>query len=273
VLSKITSVDGTVTVTNPTGPTVDLSVPDIDVAGSSYPTLSGSGPPQGVVSHTSAAQTYLDTDAGDVYEVFGPSPGTRWGSRLYGGDGNSYITLAGANAPLQGSTSGYSFRDVGAAGSGFEGFSVLSDHGPVSLTARTDVSLVSGGSFGGNKINIYHSGTGSSGIFIDTSAGGGPINITAQQGAQLTAAVAHIDISAIGGDGGGGPSFLTLDANVISIGRDTTAKLGFFGHLPSSGPTGVVQQTVTGSRGGNAALASLLTALNNYGLIVNSSTP
>jgi hypothetical protein len=39
------------------------------------------------------------------------------------------------------------------------------------------------------------------------------------------------------------------------------------------GATGTSQQTVTGSRGGNAALASLLTALNAYGLIVDASTP
>ena len=34
----------------------------------------------------------------------------------------------------------------------------------------------------------------------------------------------------------------------------------------------VAKQTVTGSRGGNAALASLLTALSNYGLITDSSS-
>jgi hypothetical protein len=32
-------------------------------------------------------------------------------------------------------------------------------------------------------------------------------------------------------------------------------------------------QTITGSRGGNAALASLLTGLVNLGLIVDSTTP
>jgi hypothetical protein len=42
--------------------------------------------------------------------------------------------------------------------------------------------------------------------------------------------------------------------------------LGFFGATPMAKPT------VTGSRGGNAALASLLTALANYGLITNSTS-
>jgi hypothetical protein len=43
--------------------------------------------------------------------------------------------------------------------------------------------------------------------------------------------------------------------------------IGFFGGGPNAQPT------VTGSRGGNAALASLLTGLANLGLIINSSTP
>lgn len=44
------------------------------------------------------------------------------------------------------------------------------------------------------------------------------------------------------------------------------AALGFFG------TTAIAKPTVTGSRGGNAALASLLTALANLGLLTNSST-
>jgi hypothetical protein len=43
-------------------------------------------------------------------------------------------------------------------------------------------------------------------------------------------------------------------------------QLGFHGEIPVS------RQTVTGSRGGNAALASLLTALDTVGLITDGST-
>lgn len=50
------------------------------------------------------------------------------------------------------------------------------------------------------------------------------------------------------------------------IGTATTQKLGFWNATP------VVKQTVTGSRGGNAALASLLTALATAGLVVDSSS-
>lgn len=57
-------------------------------------------------------------------------------------------------------------------------------------------------------------------------------------------------------------------ANYIefSAGFMTNGDVGFFGTTP------VAKQTVTGSRGGNAALASVLTALANYGIITNSST-
>ncbi len=51
----------------------------------------------------------------------------------------------------------------------------------------------------------------------------------------------------------------------VTLGR-TTDGVGFYGVW------GALKQTVTGSRGGNAALASLLTALANVGLITDSST-
>ncbi len=56
--------------------------------------------------------------------------------------------------------------------------------------------------------------------------------------------------------GGSGTTFLTL--------RD--GAMGFFGSSGTSRPT------VTGSRGGNSALASLLSALNTLGLIADSTT-
>lgn len=52
----------------------------------------------------------------------------------------------------------------------------------------------------------------------------------------------------------------------LEFGTAASDKMGFHGS------TGVAQQTVTGSAAGNAALASLLTALANLGLIVDSSS-
>jgi hypothetical protein len=48
--------------------------------------------------------------------------------------------------------------------------------------------------------------------------------------------------------------------------------LRFFGNMGFNGAAAIAKPTVTGSRGGNAALASLLSALASYGLITNSTT-
>lgn len=61
-------------------------------------------------------------------------------------------------------------------------------------------------------------------------------------------------------DSTGAREFLRGEANGSAV------KIGFFG------AGGVVQPTVSGSRGGNAALANLLTALANLGLVIDSTT-
>lgn len=65
---------------------------------------------------------------------------------------------------------------------------------------------------------------------------------------------------------GGTDSLLSLDGDTIVIGSGTT-KLAFFNGTPGGNAL-----VVTGSRGGNAALTSLLTALATYGLVVDLST-
>ena len=60
-----------------------------------------------------------------------------------------------------------------------------------------------------------------------------------------------------------------VTAGIVTIGGDLDHNgtgVGFYGTAP------IAQPTVTGSRGGNAALADLLTELENLGLIVDSST-
>jgi hypothetical protein len=62
----------------------------------------------------------------------------------------------------------------------------------------------------------------------------------------------------------------------LILGNSVNNLLGFYGYgqngTAGPSPNGVTQQTVTGSRGGNAALASLLTALARLGLIVDGTT-
>lgn len=68
--------------------------------------------------------------------------------------------------------------------------------------------------------------------------------------------------------GGAGKTYMEIDRtnDVMWVGSSTSA-LGFYG-----GAATAVKQTVTGSRGGNAALADLLTKLANLNLITDSTT-
>lgn len=60
------------------------------------------------------------------------------------------------------------------------------------------------------------------------------------------------------------------NAQIFGVRRESaTNKIGFFSTVAAAP---VAQQTVTGSKGSNAALTSLLTALAAYGLIVDSSS-
>jgi hypothetical protein len=53
---------------------------------------------------------------------------------------------------------------------------------------------------------------------------------------------------------------------------DTNGYATFWYRVGFNGTSAIAKPTVTGSRGSNAALASLLTALANYGLITDSTT-
>jgi hypothetical protein len=61
---------------------------------------------------------------------------------------------------------------------------------------------------------------------------------------------------------------LTLTATDVVV----TGKFKATGNVGFNNTTPIAKPAVTGSRGGNAALASLLTALANYGLITDSTT-
>lgn len=62
-------------------------------------------------------------------------------------------------------------------------------------------------------------------------------------------------------------SLIQITSNTVTLPTTNTQILRFFGTGGSN------QLTVTGSRGGNGALASLLTQLATYGLIIDSTTP
>lgn len=68
-----------------------------------------------------------------------------------------------------------------------------------------------------------------------------------------------------GGDSGGGGGTVAMQIN-------STADVQIVGKSGFNNTAPIAKPTVTGSRGANAALASLLTALANYGLVVDSSS-
>lgn len=56
------------------------------------------------------------------------------------------------------------------------------------------------------------------------------------------------------------------DQNKVAVGSGMTPQEGFFDHAPASKPT------VTGAKGSNAALGSLIAALVSLGLINDSTS-
>jgi len=70
-----------------------------------------------------------------------------------------------------------------------------------------------------------------------------------------------------GGSGGTAGTVSIKAGAVEAIAIGGSGELGFY-----SGSTPVAKQTITGSRGGNAALASYITALANLGLVIDGTT-
>lgn len=114
------------------------------------------------------------------------------------------------------------------------------DGGALTLQARTATGTAKNG--GGVVIQAGGSSSG--------TAGG--ITLTPGAAAGGNGAISLKSVA-------GGDALVILDNGAAS-------KIGLFGATP------VVRQTVTGSRAGNAALASLLTALATLGVVVDSST-
>jgi hypothetical protein len=101
-----------------------------------------------------------------------------------------------------------------------------------------------GGVITGGNVRIPHS----SNYAARNNAGTGDIN--------LIGTVAGVDWIVIGPDA----------ASQIIIGNSAGTKLGFYNSAP------IALQNVSGSRGGNVALANLFTALQNLGLLVDMTT-
>jgi hypothetical protein len=132
-----------------------------------------------------------------------------------------------------------------------------------------------GGAGSGNGSNAtLRGGDGTSGGNCTIRAGLKSSGTSGDLDIQDASGASAIKVNGSDGSLNANKSIAMADAKNISVGTTTgtqiatgsTQKLGFWGATPAA------QQTVTGSRAGNAALASLLTKLATLGIIVDGSS-
>jgi len=174
--------------------------------------------------------------------------------------GNGGISIVSNNA--SGSGNGINVEDDDAAGG--IGVTVSSLHNEVNL--YTETQLITLGEAG-------------SGMLIsdgDPNGSGTGLRVTSNNFISVTCTGGSLSLN--GGDGSG--NFTELKASNggdIVIGGDNSVAstltlgfaldtIGFFGHATAA------KQAVTGSKGGNAALTSLMAALAAYGFVTDSTT-
>lgn len=136
--------------------------------------------------------------------------------------------------------------------------------------------VVTGGAGVADVVYVCRKTTADTYAWVDIST---PVTLTA--GSSTSDLKDDLVTNGIVTDGGATP--LNLDGGALTVGTVSATGIvtgGNFQHTGNAGSTGIgffnttpaVKQTVTGSRGSNAALASLLTALAGYGIIVDSSS-
>lgn len=205
--------------------------------------ITGDNSNGGLIFLTAGNATGANAVAGTINITGGDASGT-------GSTGGPVNILPG-----DGATPGQFYVLCGSAtsGSGAQG-------GGISMEAGAGDGAGQGG-----DIFLYGGQPGASG-------NGGWIYLAAAGGIGLGGSIDIAAGSASAGNTGGDVILRVDDSGGITIGTvklatSTTQKLRFYGTA-----AGTAQQTVTGSRGGNAALADLLTKLATLGLIVDGTT-
>ncbi|MBZ0296085.1 MAG: hypothetical protein K8L99_26230 [Anaerolineae bacterium] len=208
-----------------------------------------------------------------------------WNSQLGGLDDQLVLLTAGsgfdnqaANKILAGPTSGGSgavtFRSLVAADIPFSAPGAIGSVTPAAgtfttLTANTSVRINGGGSgaveyldgnAGTTRSLVFRTGTSNRWVF--------QVNGTAEGGSDAGSDFLIGRYDDAGSYLGAALQITRSNGAVNIVGNldHDGSNIGFFGTAPTT------KKTVTGSRGGNAALASLLTQLAAYGLITDSSS-
>ncbi len=195
------------------------------------------------------------------------APGTNsGGAPIYPSNIGWGIDLWGANIVNQAwRSSGFQVDGKGMVTIG----TVRLSPSPLGLTISADGQFVSSAAVNtagtGYQLGEYLYGPAGDIYAVAALAGTGVSAVTIVAIGYANTAPAN-PVSVSGGSGLGATLNLNWSvANGISIGG-SGQKIGFCGSTP------VVKPSITGSRGGNAALASIITALATYGLITDSTT-
>lgn len=190
-----------------------------------------------------------------------------------GASGDLTIRTAAVNT-FTSEASGGIFIESGAAESGSGGLFLKTGNSDTDTTGTLDIRTGDSGgtSASGDIMLTTGSGYGTGSIIITATVpgpgGGGHISVDAAGSCDIDGDIAvNIGVSSpsiqIGSANNNSQVFIDAQTS-ISI---NAATIGFFG------AGGAAQDTVAGSRAGNAALADLLTKLSNLGLILDGTDP
>lgn len=213
----------------------------------------GATPEVGGTAVSLTGHTHLEADITDLRDYLLKTGGTLTGSLTVGPTtGFGVITIS--------STNSFVALDL-QAGATSDNFILFSQAGPTKYKMGYDTSadswkLVAGGNFGTNDMVMASDG-----------------KMTWDEDATFRKKLRVLDSTTVDSaewshDGSDFNLVLTntTDYNITGANLKIVNNVGFNNTAPITKPT------VTGSRGGNAALTSLLTALANYGLITDSTT-
>lgn len=211
----------------------------------------------------------FDEDARDAIQALQSGGGGSFPSIT---DDGSTVTIAGTTA-----VQGLRGKKQTVTSTGLLSVTLAATTSIVEFNAASQVDLV--GMSGGSADRLV----------LFRNKGVGNVFVYAENGNEATAAN-RFDLDEFSGAtgsllvNGGGMGLAMYDSDASRwvyaalLGKNTPGPTMISGTLATSGNVGfngtapIAKPTVTGSRGGNAALASLLTALANYGLITDGTS-
>lgn len=232
--------------------------------------FSASGAQTNVALRTNSGSNWFNVTDGtmSVGYAAGSAPSTQ--KLAVKGDATATAIGAANTATAQGSHTGVSSALSGTV-------SAAADRTAIGVSSSVTVTRASGAANAINKAGLFTASGGQINVALETTTG--DIYLATTSGnvgigfASAAALGAKLDITGTLKVSGAATLSSTLDVTGTTTLKGTAVVCDGTGDtLKFYGGTGATQQTVTGSRGGNAALADLLTKLATLGLIVDGTS-